>query len=129
MGIPAAAAFTVGSMYHREKVKIPGQLFSDRDMILPINHIADWRYIRQRKHAQTNKDVNSKNTTRRDHDYRVGDKVTTNNRSAYKYETPLRGPYKIVRTWKNWTVTLRTGVVTHRTNIHNIKPYNDADIE
>ena len=47
-------------------------------------------------------------------------------KSAYKYKTPYRGPYKIVQTWTNGTVTLRMGVVTTRLNIHNIKPYNTA---
>ena len=58
MGILAAAAFAVHSMYHRTKGKIPDQLVFGRDMIPPIDHIADWSYIRQRKQAQTNKDVN-----------------------------------------------------------------------
>ena len=52
-------------------------------MILPINHVADWRYINQRKQTKIDKDVASENTTIIDHDYRVGDKVTTNMRSAY----------------------------------------------
>ena len=126
MEILAAAALAVLSTYHRGGIKSPGQLVFSRDMILPINHVADWRYIRQHKQTQINKDVARESTTIIDHDYRVGDKVTTKNRSAYKYETPFRG---IVQTWTNGTVTLRTGAVTHRVNIRNIKPYNDADIE
>ena len=31
--------------------------------------------------------------------------------------------------WTNATVTLRTGAVTHRINISNTKPYNDASVE
>ena len=49
MGILAAAAFSVRSTYHMTKGKILGQLVFGRDMILPINHILDWIYIRQRK--------------------------------------------------------------------------------
>ena len=97
-------------------------------MILPINHLADWRHICKRKQTQINKYVARENTTRIYHDYRVGDKVMTKTRSAYKYETMFRGPYEIFRTWTKVTVTLRTGAVTHRINIRNIKPYNDADI-
>ena len=52
MGILVAAAFVVHSMYHRTKGKIPGQLVFDQDMILPINHIADWKYICHRKQAK-----------------------------------------------------------------------------
>ena len=98
-------------------------------MILPINHVADWRHIRQLKQTQINKDVARENNTRINHDYRVCDKVMTKMRSAYKHKTPFRGRYEIVWTWKNGTVTLRTGSVTHRINICSIKPYNDADVE
>ena len=49
-------------------------------------------------------------------------------RSAYKYETPFRGPYKIFRTFTNKTVTLKIVAVTQRINIYNIKPSNDADV-
>ena len=63
-------------------------------MILPINHVADWRYIRQSKQAQIDKDVICENTTIIDHDYVLGDKVITLNKLAYKQETPFRGPYK-----------------------------------
>ena len=45
MGILAAASFAEQSTYHRIKEKIPGQLVFGRDMILPINIVAYWRYI------------------------------------------------------------------------------------
>ena len=98
-------------------------------MIRPINHIADWRYTRQRKQTQTNKDAARENTTRINHDYRVGDKVMKNIKSEYKYKTPFKVTYKSVQTWMNGTVILQTGEVTNRVNIHNIKSYNDSDVE
>ena len=49
MGILNAAAFAVQSTYHSTKYKSLGQLVFGIDMILPTNHIADWRYIRKRK--------------------------------------------------------------------------------
>ena len=116
-------------MYHSMKEKSLGQLFFGRYIILPINHVAYWRYIRQRKQTQINKGVNRENTTRIDYNYRVGDKVMTKMRSAYKYETLFRGPYDFFQTWKNGAVTLQTGLVTHKINIRNIKPYNDSDVE
>ena len=39
-----------------------------------------------------NKDVIYENTTRIDHNYRVGDKFMIRTKSAYKYETPIKGP-------------------------------------
>ena len=128
MGILAAADFAVQYTYHRMKNN-PCQLVFGRYTILPINHVEDWRYICQRKQTKINKDVACENNTRIDHNYRVGDKVMSKMRSAYKYETLFRGPYEIFRTWTNGTVTLRAETVTNRINIHNIKPYNYSYIE
>ena len=98
-------------------------------MILPINHLAGWRYIRQRNQTQINIDLTRENTTRIDHNYIVVDKVITKNRPAYKLKNPSRGPYEIVQTCTNGTFTLQTGAFKHRINIRNIKLYNDADVE
>ena len=124
MVILVATPFSVRSTYHSTKVKTLGQIVFGRDVILPINHVADWRYIPQRKQAQIYKDAIIENTTRIDYDYGLGDKVMEKNKSVYKYETLFKGPYVIFHTWTNKTVTLRTGAVTTIINIHNIKPYN-----
>ena len=71
MGILDTSAFAVQSTYHRAKDKSLGQSVFGRDMILTINHLADWRYIRQRKQTQINKDIAHENTPRIDHDYRT----------------------------------------------------------
>ena len=49
MIILTAESVAVRSMYHSVKVKIPGQLVFGREMILPIKHVSNWSYIRQRK--------------------------------------------------------------------------------
>ena len=98
-------------------------------MILPINHVANWRYIRQRKQTQIDNYVIHENTTRIDHDYRVGNKLMTRTKSVFKYENPYRGPYKISQTWTNGTVTLRMGEVTTIINIRNINHYNTLIVE
>ena len=51
MGILAEATFAVRITYHWTKQKSPGQFVFGGDTILPINIIADRRYIRQRKQA------------------------------------------------------------------------------
>ena len=129
MGILATAAFVVRSTYHTNKCKSPCQLVFGRDIILPINHLEDWRYIRQHKHTQIDNDVIQKNATRTNYNYRVGDKVTTLTKSDYKYKTPFKGPYKIVQTWTNGTATLIMGAVTTIVNICNIKRYNTLIVE
>ena len=55
-----------------------------QDMILPINHIADWVYIRQRKQAKIEKYVICKNSIKINHNYRIGNQVIIRNNAAYK---------------------------------------------
>ena len=129
MVILAAEDLAVQSTYHRTKYKTPHQIFLGQDMILPINHIADWRYIRHCKQVKINKDAIRENTTGTDNNYRVGDKFLTRNKSAYKYETLYKGPYDIFQTWNNGIIAIPTVAVTMRINICNIKPYNNTDVE
>ena len=75
MGILAEATFVLCSTYHRVKGKVPGHMVFEKDTILPIMRVENWRYIRQRKQAQINKDVIRNNSTIIDHNYRVGDQV------------------------------------------------------
>ena len=89
MGILAVAAFTVHSTHHRTKQKIPGQLVLGRDMILLIDPLAYWRYMRQRGKTQIEKEAIHKNSKIMDHDYRVGDKFMARRNQDYKYKTPL----------------------------------------
>ena len=98
-------------------------------MILSINYIADWKYIRHCK-AQIEKYVFCKNSTRIEHNYRVGDSVITMNNRAFKYKTPFKGTYETVQTWTNGTITLQTGVLTTIINIRLIKSYkNNTKLE
>ena len=127
MRILVAEALALQSTYHRTKT-IPGQICFGRDLILLINHVADWRYMCQRKQTQIDKYFTCKSTTIIDHDYRVGDKILIKNKSSYRYETLFRGLYEIFQTWANGTITLRMVAVKHRINILNIKPYNDTDV-
>ena len=63
MGILDTAVFAVQPTYHRKKDKSLAQLVFDIDMILPIDHVADWRKIWQRKQKQINKYINRENNT------------------------------------------------------------------
>ena len=75
MVILATYTLVIIYAYHRTKGKIPCQLVFGRDMIFPINHIADWKYMCKRKQSQIEKDVIREISTRTNHDYRVGDQV------------------------------------------------------
>ena len=78
-------------------------------MILPLNHIANWGLIRQRKQAQIDKDVICENSTRVDHDYRIGEWVMARKKNDFKYETPFKGTYEIVQNWTNGTIIIQKG--------------------
>ena len=45
------------------------------------------------------------------------------NKAVYKYETPYKGPYKIIQCWKNGPVTLQMGATKDRLNLGRMKPY------
>ena len=89
-------------------------------MILSIYHVADWRYISQCKKTQLDNNIIQENDNIIDHDYRVGYKLMTQTKSAFKQKTTYRGTYKLVETWTNVNVTLIMGAVTTKINIHDI---------
>ena len=84
MGILKVAALEVQSMYQTTEGKNTGLLVFGQDMIPPINHLSDWRYIRQCKQSQIEKYIIRENNTKINHEYIVGDKVLTRTKSAYK---------------------------------------------
>ena len=90
MVILASAAFTVKSTYQRNKQKILGQLVFGRDMILPINHLANWRFICQRKQAQIEKNVINENSTRINHNYRSGDQIMLREKTTLNMKHHLK---------------------------------------
>ena len=45
------------------------------------------------------------------------------NKKLNKYEDPYKGPYPIIKVWKNGTVTMRQGAVKEHINIRCTKPY------
>ena len=80
-----------------------------RDMILPIKHRLDLEVIRQQKQKQINRDQTYKNKLRVDYEYKVRDKVILTYHTAYKYETPNKGPFVITQCFNNFTVNLQCG--------------------
>ena len=102
---------------------IMDQFIFGRDIILPIKHMVYWKLILQKKLSQINKDNIRKNRNRVDHNYKVGSKVMLNNHAVYKYETPYKGPFVIIRCCTNVTVSLKIGTTEIRYNISHIKPY------
>ena len=64
-----------------------------------------------------------------DHGYKVRDKVMLLSHTAYKYETPYKGPFVITQCFTNGTVMLKYILTKNRNNIPLIKPYkSDAKV-
>ena len=123
IGILSAVAWAIRSTYHTTTQATPGQLVFGRDMIWNLPHIADWRYIQQRKQDMINKNNERENSKRIEHDYAVGDKILKRISNTYKLERSKEGPYEIVRVHTNGTVTIQNGAMTEQLNICQIDPY------
>ena len=124
-GVLAAAAYGIRSTYHTTLKATPGQLIFGRDMIFNIQHIADWREIKQRKQRIIRQNNRRENSKRIEHSYEVGDKVIKRNKQAHKYERPNTGPHTVVAVHNNGTVTLQIGATQQRVNIRHLTPYRE----
>ena len=122
-GILAAAAFAVRATIHTTLQKTPAQLVFGRDMILNVNHIANWEHIKQRKQTLINKNNERENSKRRPYLYQEGDLVLLKRGTENKYESPFEGPYSILRVHDNRTVRLQKGAVSDTVNIRRITPF------
>ena len=103
-GILSATAFAVRSTYHTTLQKSPGQLVFGRDMILNIQHQANWEFIKQRKQRIIEKNNQQENAKCIPHNYNVGDQVLLRRGTENKYETPYSGPHTILQVFDNGTV-------------------------
>ena len=121
--ILAAEAFYIHSTFHTTKKKSPRQLVLGRYMIVPIDHIANWRLIYQLKQTLIYKNTNKQNSTRTNQHFKVDDQVLIRDNQANKYKTPYMGPYTTIQTWNNGIITLRMGKKTDKINIGRLKPY------
>ena len=86
-GILTATAFAVRSTLHTTLKKTPGQLVFGRDMILNIQHEANWKYIRDRKQKLINKNNQNENSRRIPHEYKTGDLVLLKRGTENKMES------------------------------------------
>jgi hypothetical protein len=67
-----------------------------------------------------NKRENAKQTP---YTYRINDKVMLKIGTENKYETPYKGPYKILTVNTNGTVCLQMGAVIDTVNIRRLQPF------
>ena len=117
--------FAVRETYQKTLQESPMQLVFGRDAILNINHVVDWKHIRQRKQLQINHNNKRENMWRNNHQYKVGDKILVKRKKNYKYELEFMGPLPITQINYYGLVRFQMGIINDATNICRIKPLFD----
>jgi putative transposase len=124
----ASAAFAIRSTYHTTLQATPGQLVFGRDMLLPIKFKANWAEIKARRQAEMRRNNERENKTRKDHEYKIGDKILlTDSRKRSKLAPPREGPYQVERVFTNGTLLIRRGAILERVNIRRVSPYFEKE--
>ena len=103
-GILAATMFAVPATYHTTIQVSMMQLVFGQDVILNIQHVANWEHIRQRKQLRINNNNRRKNMHRSNHQYKVGDKFLVQHKKNFKHELEFMGPFPITQMNDNGTV-------------------------
>ena len=98
------------------------QLVFGRDAILNINHVTDWAHINQRKQNRINKNNKRENFNRRDHQYKINDRILLKARKHSKHELEYEGSYTLTKINDNGTFPYQNGIVNDVDNTRCIKP-------
>ena len=125
-GVLSATMFALSATVHTTTRFTPTQLVFRRDAMLNTRHEADWKIIKDRKQWLINRGNERENKNRKDHTYRVGDKVLLKNEWKTKFNhDACKGPYTITAVRDYGTVRARKGRVTDTYNLRNIILYKE----
>ena len=81
------------------------QLVLGRDALMPIQHIADWQFVRNRQQKIMKKNNERENALPIAHNYCVGDLVLVKQEQQRKYGSdPYLGSYKVTEVRDNGTL-------------------------
>ena len=125
-GIINAILFAMHATVHTTLQATPMQLVFNRDAIMNIQFLADWKFIQQRKQKLINQNNQKENSKRIPHEYKIGDKVLMNMTDITKSKygsNPFDGPYTVRRVNDNGTLVLEMGPILDTVNIRNVKPF------
>ena len=104
-------AWAICSTYHTVLKASPGAAIFGRDMLFDIPFLADWNKIGDYRQRQTDLNTKRENRTRKDWDYKVGDKVLLwkdgiLHKSESQYE---HDPWTITSVHTNGTIWVQLG--------------------
>jgi hypothetical protein len=121
----SSAAYAIHSTPHTTLKSTPVQLVFGRDMVLPINFVADWWEIEQQCQKEMPCNNKRENASILNHDYKVGDKVLLKNLGKHlrKLEAPRTGPYTVTAIYTNGTMCIQKGNVNEKVNIRRLFYY------
>jgi hypothetical protein len=104
----------------------PGSLVFNRDMFLNIPLIPDWHAITQKREHLIHENLIQENQKRRWYDHLPGQRVLKKRRKTCKLDARTSGPYRVLQTHVNSTVTieLRPGF-SERVNTWRLIPYKE----
>jgi hypothetical protein len=104
----------------------PGSLVFDRDIFLNIPLIANWRATTQKREHRIHEKLIQENQKRRWYDYLPEQRVLKKCWKLYKLDKRTSGPYRILQTHVNSTVTIELRPrVLERLNIQRVIPYKE----
>ena len=94
-------------------------------MIYPVENVAEWDVLRQKKQKIIDKNNARENSRWVEFDYRVGQKILIINTDIQrKLDNPTTGPYEITDVFSNRTICIRRGNVLEHLDIRHTKPYH-----
>jgi hypothetical protein len=104
----------------------PGSLFFNRDMFLNIPVIVDWHTITQKHEHLVNKNLMHENCKQKCYNYVPNQQVLKKRHKTCKLDQKTSGPYKIMQTHVDGTVTieLKPGI-SERVNIRKVILYKE----
>ena len=124
--ILASVGCVIHRTHHSTLKASPAQLFFNRDMLLNIKFIVDWKIIRLRKQKDVDRHNEREDSLRVDHDCQIGNKViVTDNDIHSKLNCPTKGPHNIIQVYINGRVRVQRGAVAEQVNIHHCTPYTE----
>ena len=120
----ASTQHAINASIHMTTRETPGALTYNRDMILPVQTIADWECIRHGKQEMIQRNNLLENSKRKTFDWQPGMKILLEDKSGPKLRPKYPGPFQIDKVHTNGTVTNKIKErVFQRVNIRRIKPY------
>ena len=120
----ASAMHATRCSYTKSIGMTPGAMAFHRDMFFDLPIVADLLSIRDERQGMIDENLRRQNAKRREYNYQVGEPVLLKSDNPNKLEPKAHGPYPILQTHTNGTVTiLRKQHVAERINIRRIIPY------